>query len=130
MYINDIIPPLVNEITTYNLRNSNNIITLPQRTTLYSTSVIPSCTVLWNELENDIKNSDSLKSFKTKLNCKFYTSKSPDIFSYGQRCSQIHHARIRNNCSNSNADLFNYFLKTSPDCACGYRYEDAEHFLF
>ena len=129
-YINDIIPPLVNEISTYNLRNSNNFVTLPQRTSLYASSVIPSCTVLWNNLEQDIKNSDSLNSFKTKLNSKFYSLKSPEIFSYGQRCSQIYHARIRNNCSNLNADLFNNFLKASPECPCGDTYEDAEHFFF
>ena len=39
------------------------------------------------------------------------------------------HARIRNNCSNLNLDLFNNFLRPDPTCSCQVEPENAEHYF-
>ena len=40
------------------------------------------------------------------------------------------HARIRNQCSNLNGDLFKNYLSNSKACSCGYETEDADHYFF
>ena len=54
----------------------------------------------------------------------------PNLYFFGNRYLSIIHARIRNNCSNLNNDLFLNHLKSDPICACGTGAEDAEHFFF
>jgi len=39
------------------------------------------------------------------------------------------HTRIRNCCSNLNADLHRNNLSGSPNCRCGQTIENAEHYL-
>ena len=48
----------------------------------------------------------------------------------GKRFESVHHARIRNNCSNLNNDLYSNHLVLSAFCDCGEDIEDAKHFLF
>ena len=40
------------------------------------------------------------------------------------------HARIRNNCSNLNTDLFINHLRDNPLCNWCYEIEDSEHYFF
>ena len=40
------------------------------------------------------------------------------------------HARIRNQCSNLNGDLFKNYLSNSKAYSCGYETEDADHYFF
>ena len=57
-------------------------------------------------------------------------SKVPSQFYHGKRQYAILLARIRNNCSNLNNDLFNNHLhqdNTCPNCGAP---EDAEHYFF
>ena len=66
-YISDIIPPLVYETTDYPLRNQNNI-TIPfRRTEISRRSCIPSSITLWNALDEELRASPSLASFKYQL---------------------------------------------------------------
>ena len=104
--------------------------TLNQRLEIYSKSVIPSSLKAWNELDLTIRNSQSLSIFKKRLNRKFGTTAIPPYFLTGERFASVHHARIRNSCSNLNADLFNNHLKDSSLCVCGDGIENAEHFFF
>lgn len=129
-YLNDIYPSNVSETTGYNLRNSLDYATVTRRLEIYSRSVIPSSISAWNNLDINIRNSPTLSSFKYKLNQLFKPQQVPDYYFYGERYLQIHHARIRNRCSNLNADLCYNHLKDSSRCACGYLTEDAEHFFF
>ena len=39
------------------------------------------------------------------------------------------HTKLRHGCSSLNYDLFKINLLESPSCRCGYRVENAEHFL-
>ena len=45
----------------------------------------------------------------------------------GQRFESVHHARIRNTCSNLNNFSFSNYLALSAFCDCGEDKEDAEH---
>ena len=55
---------------------------------------------------------------------------SPKFYIQGNRWLSIHHARLRNQCSNLNKDLFDNHLKLSSACDCGSDVEDAEHYFF
>ena len=112
------------------LRNSNNYQTIARRTEIYAKSVIPSALSMWNDLETEIRESDSLQMFKNKLKRKY---KRPDVPAYyitGERFPSVHHTRMRYKCSNLNADLFNNHIKNTQTCECGAEIEDAEHYLF
>ncbi len=129
-YLNELFPQTVDEANNYNLRNNSDFITLARRTEIYSQSVIPSSLQLWNDLNNDIREINTLSAFKSKMKEIFKPPSVPSYFITGDRCEQIYHARIRNRCSNLNADLFSNHLKDSPSCNCGSEYENAEHFFF
>ena len=76
-YISDITPPLVHETTDYPLRNQNNI-TIPfYRTEISRRSCIPSSITLWNALDEELRASPSLASFKYQLKKDKITLKSP-----------------------------------------------------
>lgn len=81
-------------------------------------------------LDPEIKDSPSLSIFKYRLKEKFKPQLVPSFFIEGDRFYFVHHARIRNKCSNLNADLFNNHLRNDSSCACGYINEDAEHYFF
>jgi hypothetical protein len=104
-YISELFPPMVNENNHYDLRNNSNYLTVQRRTEIYSRSVIPSCVKLWNELSQTIRDAPNLSNFKNlmKNHFKFFLS--------GDRTSSVHHARIRNQCSNLNADLFRNYQR-------------------
>ncbi len=111
------------------MRNNDNFVTLARRTVLYSKSFIPSSVALWNDLSQDMKESASLNVFKSNLKRLFKPPVVPDFFFIGERKFSVYHARIRNHCSNLNADLFQNHLRDTPTCQCGFRNENAEHFF-
>ena len=62
--------------------------TLPQcLTKSYKDSFFPTVLDLWNKLDNDIRNIQSLSSFKIKLNED--VDKSPSFYSIGSRSLNI-----------------------------------------
>ena len=60
----------------------------------------------------------------------YNSSSVPTFFLVGDRFLQIHHARIRNKCSNLNHDLVNNHFRENQACRCGSICEDADHFFF
>ena len=64
-YISDLIPPFVNEISDYPLRNNRNISLPYNRTNISQKSCKPSSIGLWNGLKDDFKNLSTLPTFKT-----------------------------------------------------------------
>ena len=114
-YISDLMPPLVRNISNYPLRNMNNYSVPFARTELFKKSCIRSAITLWNAADN----SNTLHSFKYQMKKPFaITSKEPSYYASGNRRLSVLHARIRNNCSNLNLDLFNNFLRPDPTCSC------------
>ena len=130
-YLSSLYPPLIENNTPYNLRNSNNYVTLPRRIELFSKSFILSSIELWNALPLEIRSSRSLPIFKNALIRNYFkVNVVPKFYNSGQRPLCIIHTRIRNNCSNLNSDLFDNHLRESASCDCGCENENAEHYLF
>ena len=130
-YISDLIPPMIREVTNYPLRNQNNITTPFCRTEILRKSCIPSSISLWNSLDESMRNSPSLNSFKYRLRGNSPNlRKIPPYYFYGDRYLSIMHCRIRNNCSNLSNDLYHNHLKPRPLCNCNLEIENAEHFFF
>ena len=59
-YLQDLIPPLVSEISDYHLRNTSNINVPYNRTSISQEACIPLSIRLWNSLADDLKDSSSL----------------------------------------------------------------------
>ena len=66
-YISDLIPPSVGEISTYTLRNQNDITVPFCRTEISRESCIPSSISAWNSLDIELRNAPSMASFKYQL---------------------------------------------------------------
>ena len=121
-----LIPLPVNRVSSYNLRNSNDIQTILARTNLYYNSFLPSVIKEWNNLPLDVRNSDSPNSFKRRLNDK--DRYIPKYYYSGNRKLQILHTRLRTGCSSLNHDLFFKHITDSPLCRCG-EIENTEHYF-
>lgn len=116
-YLTALLPPSVHENTSYNLRNANNIQLPRARTGTYQNSFMPSAIREFNALDDCIKNAPSLSIFKRSINKNVHIV--PKYFNYGDRKSQIIHARLRTNCSALAADLYSKNIVNSNECLCG-----------
>ncbi len=87
------------------------------------------CTVLdWNSLADDIKNSPSLLTFKSRL-MKLFNSKAL-LFNHDiDRNTQVAFMQIRMGFSNLNFDLYSKACITDPTCSCVSGNEDARHYF-
>lgn len=126
-YLSNLIPPLVQENNTYNLRNSDDLRIIHSNTNLFYNSFLPSTIREWNRLPVDIKTSPSLSIFKLRLNQRF--KKAPKYFYAGSRLGQILHARLRLDCSSLNGHLYSKNIIDNPLCPCG-QFESPYHFFF
>ena len=125
-YISSLVPSTFGNTSAYHLRDSQNIRSLLTRTQLYYKSFLPACVREWNELPLDIRNSDSLPSFKQQLDKE--NTKVPGYYSSGNRLLQIHHTRLRTKCSSLNQHLYSKNIIEDPSCICG-SVESTRHFL-
>ena len=115
--LSDIVPPLIQDTTTYNLRNAGNIQNYRVCTNLFSNYFFPSTVRAWTDLPNDIKDAPSVGSFKYKINKNL---RSPQKFyNAGTRKGQILQARLRMECSSLNSDLHRKNIVPNPFCRCG-----------
>lgn len=129
-YITDLIPPVIRETTNYPLRNQNNITQLFCRTELFRKSCIPSGITLWNSLDENLRNSSSLDSFKYQTKRHYLdVSVVPHYYINCDRYLSVMHSRIRNNCSNLSNDLYINHLTMNPLCTCNQEIENAEHYF-
>ena len=120
-HISDLIPPFVREVSKYPLRNRDNVSSIYTRTKIFSRSCIPSGVTLWNSLDTSMKQLDSFASFRRSLKSKcFSPRKVPDCFVKGNRKWSIIQARIINNCSDLQSDLFQNHLSLNSSCSCGH----------
>ena len=126
-YLLDLVPPIIQETTNYNLRNADDIQTLHARTNLYYNSFFPSTIRAWNSLPEDTKQSPSISSFKFRLNRDM--NKPPKYYNTGTSIGQILHTRIRLECSSLNAHLYRNNIVPQPTCQCG-GFESSYHFFF
>ena len=106
LYLPSLVPPQVQNVSRYNLRNANNVQSLVSHTSQYfHSSVIRD----WNNITGDTRNADTVESFKQL---------------------QILHTRIKTGCSALNNDLFLKNIVESPLCACrSGDIENSDHFF-
>ena len=126
-YLSDLVPGTVSTAIRYNLRNSNNIMTIRGRTNSYLSSFLSSTVRDWNNLPPEIAQSDSVASFKYNLN-RDRTHVPKYIYS-GNRHVQVLHTRLRSQCSAPYHDLFKKNISDNPLCRCG-SIENTHHFFF
>ena len=98
------------------------------RTAKYQKSFLPNVVNLWNNLERDLTTATSLDSFKTKLTSQI-PSVPTELYEIGTRKLSIVHAQLRMHCSNLKSHLYELHVIDQPTCICGYRKEDARHYL-
>ena len=110
-YVSGLIPNLVRDENPYPFRNCNNVI--QRRFRLF----VPSTIALWNDLLDEIRESDTMLSFKSRITP--VVEKMPPYFEIGDRELIILPARLRNFCCNLNYDLFRVNLTADPLCVCG-----------
>ena len=67
-YLQSLIPPMVQNTTSYNLRNSSDLRNIQARTNIFYNSFLPSTIRAWNELPEETKTVPSVASFKYRLN--------------------------------------------------------------
>jgi hypothetical protein len=103
--------------------------TPPQcRTKSYKDSFFPTVLDLWNKLDNDTRNIQSLSSFNIKLNED--VDESPSFYPIGSRSLNIWHCQLRNEASSFNHHLFQSHLSDSSQCACGDAIENNFHYFY
>ena len=101
------------------------------RTDLFINSFFPSTVRLWNELPFEIRNSESLAIFKSKLYKRFPQPRvNAKLYNSGNRFLSILHTRLRLGSSQLNSHLYKIGLKPTPNCRCGALYEDVWHYIF
>lgn len=126
-YLSAIIPPLVSANNPYPRRRPQERVLPHCRTEIYRKSFIPSTTELWNNLPLSVKNSQSISEFKRYLSS--FDPVIPLYYYAGDRIEQIIHCRLRSGMSDLNEDLYSRHIQLNRSCSCGYRYENARHYL-
>ena len=84
-YISQLFPPTVGYSSHYNLRNSNNITMPVARTTTFKRSCIPSAINLWNNLDHDIRQKQTLSSFSYTLRSQITQNTGSHHYTKGNR---------------------------------------------
>ena len=112
--------------TVYSLRKANDIQTLQTNTQLYDNSFLPSAVRLWDDLPDEIQNSNTIASFKRGLSVNRHSP--PSHYNAGKRLGQIYHSRLRTKCSSLNEHLFSKNIADSPLCTLG-SVENTKHFI-
>ena len=82
-YLSSLVPPSISDISSYNLRNANNLQTVETRTRQYYNSFLPSVIREWNGLSEEIRNASSVSVFKSRLDQNVIV---PQIHKYVCRC--------------------------------------------
>jgi hypothetical protein len=126
-YLTDLLPPLVSSTNPYPRRRPQERVVPACRTETYRKSFFPSTTTIWNNLPLTIRNCTSLSEFKRYLSS--FDSPVPTYYYIGERNEQIAHCRLRLGMSDLNGHLYNRHLQIDSSCSCGFRCEDAHHYL-
>ena len=126
LYLSNLLPLHVGELSSYRLRNAENYVGIHANTRAYAESFLPSTLQAWNNLPEAVRSADTLGAFKHLLTLD--TPKVPAYYDCGDRLDQISHTRLRTECSSLNQHLFRRNLVPNPYCLCG-EIEDNKHFL-
>ena len=109
-YLSSLVPPSIGDISSYNLRNANNLQTFETWTRQYYTSFLPSVIREWNSLSEETRNASSVSAFKSRLDQNVTVPEIPKYFYIGHSRLQMLHTRLRTNRSSLNQDVYEYLL--------------------
>ena len=127
-YLIDLLPNIVNNITAYSLRNSNDF-EIPFFTFCScENSYFPSTLKLWNELDQQVRTLPAISRFRS--NIKTIPDKIPNYTNVGERKYNIMQTRIRHRSSSLKANIYGMNIIPSPVCSCGALIENADHYFF
>ena len=124
-YLTNLIPRQHFDNHMYNTRNTQNFVSINCSSTYHFNSFLPSCVRLWNNLPLQVKEMNSIQSFKQTIS---HTREIPKYFLDGSRDGQIVHARLRMECSSLRHHLYLKNIEANPLCTCG-EVESTSHFL-
>jgi hypothetical protein len=115
----DFVPNRVEARTRYNLRNIGQLEVPFARLETYSQSFLPSTTRLWNELQTEVKDSSSVKSFKFNYLKDYPRPTTNPLYYRGNRHVSVHHSQMCIGCSGLKAHLHHRLhVIDSPVCTC------------
>jgi hypothetical protein len=128
-YLNESCPPLVGENVAYNLRNAENIVLPPGNKQGYTNSFFASAVRLWNSLDRELRNKDSIDSFKYTLKKSKCLSKNK-LYPRFSGYKAINHTRLRLGLSGLKSQRHDYNHVPNATCDyCGARKEDTLHYF-
>lgn len=129
-YLQDLVPNKIQSLTTYPLRNGEDIVMPFCRLSITRESFIPSTIKEWNKLDVSLRNVDSLAKFKTRIKPnKVNAHRVPLFYTSGPRKINIILTQLRCSASFLNYDLHKVNIIADPYCRCGCGIEDANHFF-
>ena len=114
LYLTNILPPRIGDVSSYALRNVDDYQQIIARTQMYANSFLPSTISAWNSLSTPAKTADSLNSFKRLIQLE--TPKISAYYSTGSRRFQMLHTRLRTECNSLKEHLFQRNLVPNPNC--------------
>ena len=129
-YLSDLCPAEVAERTNYNLRDAEHTDIIGSNKNYFLKSFLPSSVRLWNDLPKEIRTSQTVDTFKTKLSAhlKFRQSYIPYLICPNRNYIQI--SRMRMGLSALNAHRRKYhFIENSSCPYCAFMKEDIAHYL-
>lgn len=126
-YLQDVLPPIVTEDITYNLRRTYERRGFAWDINRFRDSFFADTTLTWNNLPQFVQASDSIGQIKRFL-CRD-DHVIPSYFYYGERKEQIIHCRLRLFMSDLNHDMVNRHIALDPSCTCNQSRETASHYL-
>ena len=125
----NIIPPTIQSTTIYPLRNGRDIIVPFCRLSLTQDSFIPSTIRQWNNLDESVRNLDSISKFKSAIRRESHLQPIPKYLMYGPRKLNITLTQLRHSASFLNDDLYKVNIVNNATCSCGAPRETVYHYL-
>ena len=129
-YLSDLLTLMTHQRSGLLLRSACNFSLFQCRTERFKKSFFPVTTCLWNSLDDEFRDIQSLSKFKSCLQDFFDISTYEKRYDYAlDRYSSILHTRLRLNCCALNYYLFKINCVTSPACDCGFNYKSVIHYF-
>ena len=122
------LPSLVSDRNPYHMRNPLERDVPFYRNEMARHSFIPSAATEWNNLDDTIKQANSVTQFKRMLAQN--DVKVPKLYYSENRSTEIIHCKIRLQISDLNNHLFQRYLRTDSKCDCGFKNENSKHYFF
>lgn len=133
-FLFDLLPSQVFQRTRYSLHSSINFSVFATCTERFRNSFFPSAIALWNQLSTEIRNIESIGSFKKELKIYFNIVPYNILFDFSvDRYSSVLHTRLRLDACALNylesVYQFRIGKKVSPACLCGADHETVKHYV-